>query len=66
MSESDYQVVTLTLGDGRKCSYTGRAQMDAFSRIVSVEVTPPRTLPSGMSWDTIPTGEEGLIDEGDA
>lgn len=62
----EYQVVTLTLADGKRCSYTGRAQMDMSAKVVGVEVTPARNLPEGMTWDTIPTGEEGVIDEADA
>lgn len=60
-----YQVITVQTEDGRKCSYTGRYQLDGWEPIVGITITPARKLPDGMTWDTIPTGEEGVIDEND-
>lgn len=50
-----YQTVTLILADGRRCTYTGRTQIDHLfpPRVVSVEVTPSKRLPDGMRWDEL-------------
>lgn len=54
-----YQTVTLVFSDGRRCSYTGRAQMDTESfatsrtKIVDIHVSMPQPLPNGMTWENM-------------
>jgi ribulose bisphosphate carboxylase small subunit len=43
------------LNDGRKVTYTGKAQIDPDNvpRVVEVIVTKPEPLPEGMSWGNL-------------
>ena len=52
---SDYQTVTLVLSDGRRVTYTGRAQIgvDESVKVVDIIVSVPKPLPSGMTWDQL-------------
>lgn len=61
-----YQVITLTTKDGRRCVYTGQPQITDPCSIVSVVASEPMRLPPGMTWETLPSGEIGVIDENDA
>lgn len=56
-----YQTITLVLSDGRRVHYTGRAQIDHINppRVVEVLVSISEPLPSGMTWDVMPTPKEG-------
>lgn len=51
-----FQTVILTLTDGRRVKYTGRAQIDpddGDARVVGIEITRPVPLPDGCKWDDI-------------
>jgi len=56
-----FQTVTLVLDDGRRVSYTGRAQIDGDKplRILEVTFSPAKPLPEGMTWDIMPEPTEG-------
>jgi hypothetical protein len=55
-----YQVLTLTLSDGRKVSYTGRYALKDSDKVVDVECSPPHQLPHGMVWDRLVNAGEEL------
>ncbi len=56
--EKFYQVVTLVLADGRRCTYTGRVQLDPVlepePKLVEILLSRPLPLPAGCSFDTLP------------
>lgn len=58
MSDQFYQVVTLTLGDGRKISYTGRYELKDTDRVISIECSVPHKMPFGMVWDRMVNSED--------
>ena len=58
---NQYQTVTLTLSDGRKLNFSGRAAIDVGDedklKVVGIEFSKPRPLPQGMNFSVI--GDEG-------
>lgn len=61
ITNDSYQTVTLVLADGRRCSYTGRAQMESGllaaltspTKVVDILVSEPQLLPNGMTWENM-------------
>lgn len=56
MNEQTYQTVTLVLEDGRRCTYTGTAQIPptmAGIKVVDILVSEPQPMPPGCSWHTM-------------
>lgn len=53
----EYQTVTLTLSDGRKLNFSGRAAIDVSDqdklKVVGIEFSKPKLLPQGMSFSVL-------------
>lgn len=55
MNEDQYQTVTLDLDDGRRVTYSGRAQVDPEEavKVVGVAISRPRPLPEGCRFEDV-------------
>lgn len=49
MSEQ-IQTITIVMTDGRRCSYSGPAQMEPGDSFMRLEVGEPQPLPPGCRW----------------
>ncbi len=52
MADESYQTLTLVLSDGRRLTYTGRAQIvpGDKAQVVDIVVGTPAELPAGTFW----------------
>jgi hypothetical protein len=56
-SPEEYQILILTMEDGRKLYWTGPAELKEGDIISKIEILLPKPLPEGCSWERfiIPT-----------